>query len=193
MPELSATEELLRDHRVLLSEVEALRESLLTLRIGPVADLEIAEGRLRARMTAFWKDWRLHCLREEMGLFAEAHRLVAEAAEPDRSLAAFLAGEAEEDLSAHVGISKRFYEALSLLEEIEGAGRLEEQELARLRTMVGLSFSLLTRHATKEESLIFPTLARALTPRQMAMIRKRLWETPLDPTAPLPSQGLGEG
>jgi hemerythrin-like domain-containing protein len=190
VPELSATEELLRDHELLLSQVEDLRASLLALRPGAVANLELAEGRLRARTGAFWKDLRLHFLREEIGLFAEAHRLVTEAPQPDRPLAAFLAGETEEDLSAHVGISKRMNEAIKLVEEIEAAGLLATQDLARLRTMVGIALGLLSRHAAKEESLIFPTLARALTPRQLAAIRTRLRETPLDPTAPLPSQGL---
>ena len=90
----------------------------------------------------------------------------------------FFAEEGEDDFNAHSVLMIRTAEMVKLLDGVEQAGRLDEQVLARLRTLMNLTRSLLERHAEKEDKLIFPMVERALKPEQMDLVRARIEALP---------------
>ena len=168
-----------KEHQTLEADAAALRAMALRLSASPEASLDAARAHLLARLRAFRLDFRIHCRREEECLYPEARQVAVTGILSDQGLARFLDGEAEEDLSAHLGIARRLSEVAALLEAVEEAGRLAEEDLVRLRAMLGSALTVLEHHVRKEETMVYPVLRRCLTPAQLAAVQQRLWAMPV--------------
>lgn len=170
----SAIDELRKDHDILRRDMEALVSAVRSLGQDPQAIQEALSGSLRERLAYLYAGMRLHFRREEEGLFPDARRMVSEGARKVDILGQFFGEEAEDDFNAHAELGIRMEEMMGILEDVEAAGRLDDQVCARLRTVMGLVRSLLDRHAAKEDTLVFPMIERSLTSEQRDAVLDRL-------------------
>jgi iron-sulfur cluster repair protein YtfE (RIC family) len=86
----------------------------------------------------------------------------------------FFAGEAEDDIRAHVDVEDRLKRMAGLIESLESREAAEQAVLAGLRDTMEKVKDLLVRHASKEDEVLFPMVARLLSKEQVAAITTRL-------------------
>ena len=167
-------EELRKEHQVLLADAKDLEAAVRALSGDGNASWTEVGGSLRERLEIFHRSLRLHFRREEEGLFPDVQEMVSQRSQRSDVMVQFFAQEGEDDMNAHVVLSMRTEDMLSLIDEIQAAGTVNRQSLARLRTLANLTRSLLERHAEKEDRLIFPMVERALDQLQLEEVAKRL-------------------
>ncbi len=167
-------EELREEHASLLNDAREIQGAVSALGAGTGAAWADIGGTLADSVEMLRRGLLIHFCREEVGLFPEARRMIAGPARAAKAIGRFLAGESEEDVGAHAALASRTEDTLALLREIEERGKLFEQSLWRLRTLVGITISLLERHLEKEESIVFPMIERSLDPVELREVRKRM-------------------
>ena len=166
MPKDSPMDDLRREHQLVLADMAEAQAAVQELKPGPGASGRGPGQLLRSRLGQFQEGMLLHFQREEQFVYPEASRAGL--------LGEFLNSEAEEDMRAHQVISTRTEELISAAEEIERTGDIDAQGLSRLRTIFGLTHTLLERHASKEDTLIFPMIERGLSAEQLVAMRDHL-------------------
>ncbi len=162
----SPTDDLRREHRLVLADLTEAQVALQELKPGPGAAGPAQT--LRSRLGQFQEGLLLHFQREEQFVYPEASRAGL--------LGEFMNSEAEEDLRAHQVISTRTEELIAAARGIAQAGEIDTQALSRLRTIFGLTRTLLERHASKEDTLIFPMIERGLSAEQLMVMKDHLRE-----------------
>jgi hemerythrin-like domain-containing protein len=174
MSDQSGLKTLAEEHRGLARQVGALLRALERLRDGPeyIAPEEL--GDLRRQVKALRRSLVIHRAEEEIGLFPEVEALVAEGPEDTDVLRQFFAGEAEDDITAHVAIEQGVHDIASLL---DGLKRRDTDELRlKLFEAARATTGLLGRHARKEDTVIFPMILRVLSEEQIAAVTARMRE-----------------
>ena len=174
MGQPSPIDDLKREHQTVLAEIKELEGRVQGLRRGAADTRGDARRELSDRLDMFRRSLMLHFKREEEGLFADAQRMVSERARKVEVLGQFFAGEEEDDMRAHAVLAARVEQMLRLLGAGGQAGGLDEQSLARLRAMVSTVRALLESHASKEDTMVFPMIQRALSAEQMETVRQRM-------------------
>jgi len=168
----SVFEELRKDHEVVLAGVRAVVEKVERVEQGgpkPTPEaLAVCQKSVRALRRAF----TVHRCREEVGLFPEVEQLVSQGAPSVDILGSFFAGEAEDDIVAHVGIAEGLQQIDRVLEQLL---RRDEPESDLGEAARGLA-DLITRHAAKEDTEIFPMMVRVVTREQLADVAERIAE-----------------
>jgi iron-sulfur cluster repair protein YtfE (RIC family) len=89
-------------------------------------------------------------------------------------LSQFFGGEAEDDLIAHTVVRERMARVVQLLAASSGAGRLDAESLAKVRSLVEAAKGLLASHLAKEDKLVFPLIDRMLNPDELEAVKGRL-------------------
>lgn len=173
MPVKSPFEDLREEHMALLQEMRDLQSSARGL-VGADASSLGGAGVVRDELEMFRRRLRIHFRREEEGLFPEARRMISEGAKGADVFGSFFAEEAEDDMSAHVGLAARTDEMLELVNQIDAGGPPDEASGRKLLVLCNLTAGLLQRHAAKEDSLIFPMLEKSLKSEQVDDVRSRL-------------------
>jgi hemerythrin-like domain-containing protein len=174
MSDESGLKALADEHRALAKQVGALVRGLERLRDGPeyIAPEEL--GDLRRQVKALRRSLVIHRAEEEIGLFPEVEALVAEGPEDTDVLRQFFAGEAEDDITAHVAIEQGVHDIASLL---DGLKRRDTDEMrTKLFEATRATAGLLGRHARKEDTVIFPMILRVLSEEQIAAVSARMQE-----------------
>ncbi len=185
----SPFEDLREEHTALLQETRDLQSSVRSL-VGAEASSAVGgAGVVRDELEMFGRRWRVHCRREEEGLFPEARRIVSEGAKGADVFGSFLAEEAEDDMSAHAVVAGRAAEMLELASQIKEAGGADEASARKLLALSNLTAGLLQRHAAKEDSLIFPMLEKSLQHEQVDVVRSRLQQIGSDRDLTSPEEG----
>ena len=174
MSDESGLRTLSAEHRALAKHVGVLLRSLERLRDGseyiPPGEL----GELRRQVKALRRTFVIHRTEEEIGLYPEVEaRLAEQGAEAD-ALREFFAGQAEEDLAAHAAFDRGVHDLESLLAALKrrDTGQLRTKLFEAARAATGL----LTRHAHKEDTVIFPMILRVLSEEQIATVTTRMRE-----------------
>jgi hemerythrin-like domain-containing protein len=89
-------------------------------------------------------------------------------------LIGFFTGEAEYDIRAHLAVEDKLKRMARLLDSVKVGEAGQEAALKELRDIAGEAKTLLVRHASKEEKVVFPVVARVLSDEQIAAITTRL-------------------
>jgi hemerythrin-like domain-containing protein len=171
MNELSPIAALRQDH------VEALAETHVL--VADTLGLEEADwSQVKEKVANQFSDLRRLLLRhfqqEEQALYPEVIQLVSEGAPEVDILADFFQEATDADLAAHGLLRSRLHEVATLLARMEPPGEDFASASAALQTTLQFSRNLLSRHAEKEETLVFPILERLLDEKQMAAVRERM-------------------
>jgi len=174
MAELSPVDELRKEHQSLLQDCSDLQAVVQALKADDESSRGTAAGMLSDRFGMLQQAQHLHFRREEECLYPDAQRLVSEGAKGADIFGRFFAAEGEDDLVAHTTLRTRVGDILSLLGASKSADRLDNQALGRLRTLVNLTYDLFSRHAHKEDTLIFPMIEGSLNWEQMQAVAERL-------------------
>ena len=174
MSHASPLDELRKEHQLVLADIADAHAMVREVGASPEAARDAFSGPLRSRLDMFRQGILLHFRREEECLFPDARLLVSQGAHGASILGEFLRSEAEEDMRAHQVIAARTEEIASLLAAGAQQGGLPALSLSHLRTLVGLTHDLLTRHAEKEDKMVFPLIERGLSADQLAIIHERL-------------------
>jgi hemerythrin-like domain-containing protein len=170
-------EGLYRDHRSLATNLQSLHETIQHLSPSPSASAdEVVSGRLRGRFQVLYLGLTHHFRQEEQGLYPEARPLISQGARGADVFGQFFAAEAEEDHGCHAVIASRVEGITDLLQEAEQAGELGADQIARLRSIMGLVRGIFDRHADKEDRFIYPMLQQSLDFDQRTRVRQRLQE-----------------
>jgi iron-sulfur cluster repair protein YtfE (RIC family) len=133
-----------------------------------------AEQEIRSQVETLEQAMLLHFRKEEEGLYPEVQRITAEGAPAVDILSQFFGQQADDDLTAHRLLRGRMREMLGLLEAVRGAREFDSGWSEGLRAVVGAAQDLLTRHARKEDTLVFPMIERLLDDAQMAAAGERM-------------------
>ena len=169
----SPFEEMREEHIALLTDVAGLKDSIRRLAQPDIGTPGMGNV-TRDELELFGRRLRVHFRREEEGLFPDAQRMVSEGAHGADVFGRFFAEEAEDDMTAHVTLTRRANEMLEIAAQMQEAGGPDESSARRLLALVNLTASLLERHAAKEDTLIFPMIAKSLTPDKVEAMRQRL-------------------
>ncbi len=170
----AAIQDLQDEHETIVAEMEALTGALRELANDEPAVAASEFASLRERAEGFRYAFLVHRLKEEDGLFPEIQKAVPGGDPEAGALGRFFAGEARDDLGAHLEIDGHMRELVKLLQVREQAPALDPEVLARARAWVALAQDLLREHAEKEDTLIFPLMARVLTVDQRHVVEQRL-------------------
>ncbi|MGD0111782.1 MAG: hemerythrin domain-containing protein [Armatimonadota bacterium] len=174
MSHASPLDELRREHQMVLADIADIHTAMRETATSTERAHDALRGSLRSRLDMFRQGILLHFRREEECLYPDVRLLVAQGAHGADILGQFLRSEAEEDMRAHQVIAARTEEIASLLAAGEQQGGLPALSLSHLRTLVGLTHDLVTRHAEKEDKMVFPLIERNLSGDQLAIIYERL-------------------
>lgn len=175
MSETSPTNELRKEHQLVLADIAAAHEMMQGLGAGPEAPQGFFSASFRARLDMFRQGILVHFRREEECLYPAANAMVSAGARGADLLGRFFNSEAEDDMQAHQVIRTRTNEIMSLF-DAGTRGELNAMSVAHLRTITGLTKSLLERHALKEDNMIFPLIERGLTFEELAAVSDRMRE-----------------
>jgi hemerythrin-like domain-containing protein len=115
----------------------------------------------------------LHFRVEEEGLYPRARQIAAEGAPRVDILTSFFNEESDDDLKAHALLRARLKELGAMLDRARTDG-LSAELAARLASAAHATHDLLSRHASKETTLIFPLIERFLDTAQMAAVEERM-------------------
>ncbi len=172
MSSWSPTVHLRQEHTHALGILDALNDTVNSVRTGG-GTWEHTRPAVAAGLGRLNDVLLVHFRKEEEGLFPDLLTRAMEGSEEAGILAGFLAGESDEDVTAHTAIRLRLRELTSVLTRAEeqGAGEGGFEEIHD-----GLVFcrDLVRRHCDKEEMIIFPLIERLLGPKQMAEVRRRM-------------------
>lgn len=168
----SVLDDLRREHEAVLVELRALIEEVGHVEEGSAEltpeTLEACRERVRSLRRAFV----VHRCREEVGLFPDVEQIVARDAPRVDILRAFFAGEADDDITAHVEIDAELQQLTSLADRLA-----QGQDIGRALGDVARTMAdLLKRHATKEDTEVFPMMVRVLTEQQLEEVAERMRE-----------------
>jgi len=168
----SVLDDLKREHEAVLAELRALIEEVERVEEGSAELTPEALEACRERVRSLRRTFVVHRCREEVGLFPDVEQIVSQGAPRVDILWTFFAGEADDDIAAHVAIEERLKEIDALLERLpEG-----EEVGAALGDTARAMADLLTRHAVKEDTEVFPMMVRVLSEDQLAEVAKRMAE-----------------
>jgi len=173
MESRSPFDELREEHVALLVDARDIQASLRGLTQPAGAGLG-GGSLIRDSLEIFQRRLRVHFRREEEGVFPEAQRMVSEGAQGADVFGRFFAQEGEDDMSAHAALARRANEMVEMATQMEEASGPDAASARRLLAVANLTASLLERHASKEDTLIFSMIERALTPAQVDVVRDRL-------------------
>lgn len=168
----SMLEELRREHETVLEGVRAMIEEVERVERGEAEPTPEAMAACRQRVHSLRKAFTIHRCHEEVALFPEVEQFVARGAPRVDILGSFFAGEAEDDIVAHVGIAEGLQQIDRVLEQLL---RRDEPESDLGEAARGLA-DLITRHAAKEDTEIFPMMVRVVTREQLADVAERIAE-----------------
>jgi hemerythrin-like domain-containing protein len=168
----SVFDELRQDHEAVLAGVRAMVEEVERVDRGGAELTSEALAACRESVQALRKAFTVHRCREEVALFPEVQQVVSEGAPRVDILGSFLAGEAEDDIIAHVAIMDRLQQSDALLERLSQG----EDVRAALGDTARALADLLTRHVEKEDTEIFPLMVRVLSEDQLANVAERMAE-----------------
>jgi len=168
----SMLEELRREHETVLEGVRAMIAEVERVERGAAEPTPEAMAACRQRVHSLRKAFTIHRCHEEVALFPEVEQFVARGAPRVDILGSFFAGEAEEDINAHVEIEDQLQQIDALLQRLSKG----ENERAALGDTARALADLLARHAKKEDTEIFPLMLRTLTENQLNNIAERLAE-----------------
>ena len=115
----------------------------------------------------------LHFRVEEDGLYPDARQIAAEGAPRVDILTSFFNEESDDDLKAHALLRARLKELGAMLDRAHTDG-LSAELAARLASTAHVTHDLLSRHASKETTVIFPLIERFLDTAQMAAVEGRM-------------------
>ena len=115
----------------------------------------------------------LHFRVEEEGLYPDVQRIAAEGAPRVDILTAFFGEESDDDLKAHALLRARLEEIGGMLSRAQAAG-MSDELVGRLANAANLAHDLLSRHAAKEDTLIFPLVERLLDAAQRAAVEAKM-------------------
>jgi hemerythrin-like domain-containing protein len=167
----SVLEDLKQEHQAVLASVLELTEEVSGVEEGHPASPQAIEA-CRERVQALRRIFTVHRCREEVGLFPDVEQIVAQDAPRVDILRNFFAGEAEDDITAHVEIEAELKELASLVERLA-----QGQDVGRAFGDVARRMAdLLKRHATKEDTEVFPMMVRVLTEEQLEAVATRMAE-----------------
>ena len=166
----SVLDDLRREHEAVLARLRALIEEVEREEKGREEWTPEVLDACRERVRSLRKTFVVHRCREEVGLFPDVEQLVSQGAPRVDILRAFFAGEADDDIAAHVAIEERLKEIDALLERLS----LGDEVGAALGGTARSMADLLTRHASKENTEVFPMMVRVLSEEQLAEVAKRL-------------------
>ncbi|MBN1459590.1 MAG: hemerythrin domain-containing protein [Armatimonadetes bacterium] len=168
----SMLEELRREHEAVLAGVRAMIEEVERVEAAGAEPTPEAIAACRERVHSLRRAFTIHRCHEEVALFPEVEQFVSQGAPRVDILGSFFAGEAEDDITAHVEIEQRLERLDALLEQLaEG-----NDARAVLGDTARALADLLSRHAKKEDTEIFPLMLRTLTENQLNNIAERLAE-----------------
>jgi len=174
MNESSPIAMLSQEHEAALEKIRTIELSLRGFAAGPTSgELETARN-LWASFDEFRRLLLTHFRKEEEGLFPDVRQMVSEGAPRVDILSAFFAEESDDDLKAHTLLRARLKELAVLMQRAKAAEVLDEALASSMQMSVNLTQDLLARHADKETRLVFPMIARLLSPRHMAAILNRI-------------------
>ncbi len=168
----SVLDDLKREHEAVLARLCALIEEVERVEAGSVELTQEMLAACRESVRSLHKVFVDHRCREEVGLFPDVEQIVSRGAPRVDILRAFFEGEADDDIAAHVAIEARLKEIEALLERMLQGEEVGPALGDTARAMV----DLLTRHATKEDTEVFPVMVRVLSEEQLAGVAKRLTE-----------------
>lgn len=176
MSKLSPIQELVNEHDALLADVKDLQAGVRDLAAGAALSWAQQARTLRDQFEMLQRALSLHFRREEEGLFPDAQSIVAPRGPRGDALSQFFAEEGEEDMNAHASLRTRAREMVSLIDQMAGSDRADQDALGRLRALLSVTAGLFGRHADKEARIIFPMIARSLDRDQMERVAARLAE-----------------
>ncbi len=170
----SPFEDMMEEHVALVTEMGELMNSMRELANSEKAPLGAEPGLVRNSLELFQYRLRTHFRREEEGLYPEAQRIISEGAQGADIFGRFFAEEAEEDMGAHATLTRRVNEMLTIVTDLDLADPASEAVIRKLIAIGSSTAGLLQRHAEKEDAMIFPMIARSLTPVQVGQVSERL-------------------
>lgn len=171
MDELSPVAELLTDHTQTKADIDALAADTLDLK---QEDWSQIKEEVSQRFAHFQQTLLRHFRREEEALYPDALQMVSEGAPEVDIIADFFRDATDSDLSAHTLLRGRLQEIAGKLTQLAREGEGFAPLALDLQGSLQAARDLLARHVEKEETLIFPMLARLLDAGQMAAVRERL-------------------
>jgi hemerythrin-like domain-containing protein len=172
MAHRSPIDELRFEHRLLsvhLADLETMLREVTSDEAWERVGLEVCR-----RLDAFLAALAVHFRKEEDGLFPDVRAMVAEDPTAFDIVGRFFAEEADEDLGAHRVLAARAADMVSTLDEAQRAASLGAVRLQQLLDLTESEKDLMTRHAGKEEQVVFPMIARSLSHEQLTRIGTRL-------------------
>jgi hemerythrin-like domain-containing protein len=116
----------------------------------------------------------LHFRREEEALFPDLVDLMSEDAPEADIIAGFFRQESDDDVSAHTTLRLALHGIANLLEQMAVPNARPQHSVSALRDRFERARDLLSRHAEKEETVIFPMVERLLEEAQLRAIAARL-------------------
>jgi len=171
MGETSPIQVLLTDHVAARAEMDAVAANTIGLSAAGWPGVAAEVG---GRCGALHQLLLLHFRREEDGLYPDIVRMVSEGASEVDIIAGFFREATDHDLVAHTTLRGRLLEIKELVAAMGQPERDANQVARELQATVASTRDLLNRHAEKEETVVFPMIARLLSEDQMEAVRARL-------------------
>lgn len=171
MSELSPIAVLLADHAEAKSQLAALVAETLELREEEWPQVREEVSR---RCANFQHLLLHHFRREEEGLYPDVAQMVSEGAPEVDILAGFFREATDSDLAAHAILRSRLQEIAGVLERLKRPGEGFTPLASELHQALEATREVLSRHVEKEETLVFPMIARLLEAGEMMAVRDRL-------------------
>jgi hemerythrin-like domain-containing protein len=165
-----------QDHAQILSQMKALEEAIRALLPATPPQQSHHLDECRERLRGLRQTFLVHRCREEVGLFPDVERMVAHGLPKVDRVAGFFAGEAEDDIRAHLAVENSLRKMADLLDALKPEEVSGEGARAELLDTAERTHRLLRRHAGKEEDLVFPLIGRLLSEDQIAAVAARMRE-----------------
>jgi len=170
----SVLEDLKQEHQAIAARARALGQSLTDMAGCSGAPPEEMIERALCQLDQLHRDFLLHRRREEEALFPAVQQSLSEGAPPVDIIAHFFAAEADDDLGAHLEIDGLMAQLALVVDALQRRGSRDAEMAQRLGEVTERAVDLLLRHAKKEDELVFPMMARALTPSQLEGVAHRM-------------------
>ena len=171
MSDISQMAILRQEHDLAVDLMNRLRDVAAPLASGAANAQALASA--RDTLARLRPALLLHFRVEEEGLYPDVQQTVAADAPRVDILSAFFGDESDDDLKAHTLLRARVQEIAGTLDRAR-EGHLGAEAASRLHAAIELAHGLLTRHAHKETTLIFPMIERLLDRSHMAAAEERM-------------------
>jgi hemerythrin-like domain-containing protein len=170
----SVLEALRRDHEQITGQMKALAEAVSELGGADRSRMPGLIEQCREQVWSIKRAFLVHRCREEVGLFPDVERIAFRGAARVDALGAFFSGEAEHDIQAHLEVEKGLRKAADLLGSAARDEGDRKSTLGELREVAERTEDLMSRHAGKEDAVLFPTITQLLSAEQLAAVNERL-------------------